>query len=358
MRPLDHISAFLPVSLAATLAAIPLAGQEILAVDFGGNAVAVSPYTGETRLIGPTGVSNCNAMAEQDGVYWISAKNGTQHQLAILDRFTAQATVQLPNLGVDLRGLAPGPDAGQLFGIVNAFQNQDRLVRIQLATGAVIDVGPTNRSGIQSLVMVDGVLWAWDVSAGLLRLNRTTGASFDPFPFHGTFGADIQYLTLSHAGQLFGGNHRLYKIGFDGTVDEVGPNTTLDLRGGDFRSGSVTSFGDGCSAGGFPTALLGFSSGLVGVMITLYSPGHQMGATGFVHVGTATGATTVPGALCPLAIVPDVSIPVDLGFGSSLKVAVPLPPLFGGHGYFQATVFEPTANEITVTNAIDVHMPR
>ena len=358
MRPTFHRVPFLPVSLAVAFAATALSGQEILAVDFGGNAVAVSFDSGNTRMIGPTGVSGCNAMTEQGGVYWISAKSGTQHQLAILDQFTAQATVQFANLGVDLRGLAPGPDAGQLFGIVNGFQNQDRLVRIQLATGAVIDVGPTNRSGIQSLVMVDGVLWAWDVSAGLLRISQTTGASFDPFPFHGTFGADIQYLALSRAGQLFGGNHRLYKVGFDGTVDEVGPNSTLDLRGGAFRSGSVTQFGEGCSAGVFPTLLLGFSSGLGGGKVTLYSAGHQQGATGLIHLGTAVGPTPVPGATCQLAIVPDASIPFALGFGGALKVAVPLPAMFGLHAYFQATFFEPTAAEVTVTNAIDVHIPR
>ena len=76
MRPLDHISAFLPVSLAATLAAIPLAGQEILAVDFGGNAVAVSPYTGETLLTPSASVGILFAI-QAGHPAWISAAADT-----------------------------------------------------------------------------------------------------------------------------------------------------------------------------------------------------------------------------------------------------------------------------------------
>jgi hypothetical protein len=101
-------SRFVPF-VCALLAATPLTAQEILGVDFAGDAFAV--WT-TSRRIGPIGVTGCNAMAVQNGVYYVSARSGSQHQLATLDPFTVRATVRFPNLGVDVRGLADSSNAG------------------------------------------------------------------------------------------------------------------------------------------------------------------------------------------------------------------------------------------------------
>ena len=186
--------ALVPTAMAFAFAITTAPAQELIAVNFLGNAFGVDVVTGQGRLIGSTGVSRCNAMALQDHVLYSTAQVGTTgpQQLVTIDAVTAQATVLLPNLGVDLRGLAENiNNANELFGIANG--TPDRLVRIDLVTGLVTTVGNTGLTGIQALDGSDSSLlnlFAWDVNVGLVRIDRVTGVTVDVDPNVGTQNAN------------------------------------------------------------------------------------------------------------------------------------------------------------------------
>lgn len=343
------------------LLALPstVAAQELMAVDFAGQAWAVSPFSGgSSRLIGPTGVTGCNAMAVKDGVYYASAISGVRHQLVTIDQITAQATVRFASLGVDLRGLCDSPNPNELFGVVNDASNADRLVRIHTVTGQVTNVGPTGRSGIQALVRHGGVLFAWDVAAGLLRLNPATGFATDPWFFTGTGGADIQFLASREHGRLLGGNHQIYEIDTDtGTVQQVTPTGTLDLRGGQLRTGRITDFGTGCPAGASGTVMFGFSGALAGNGMTVYSPGHAGNVPGMILMGTGLATTPIGGLPCDQFVVADTTKAITTDFGGSVKAVVQLPPVFGAVVYLQLVTFEPVPGGVVTTQALKVEIP-
>lgn len=345
--------------LAAIFAASPLVAQEILAVDWNGDAFAVNHATGSFRALGPTGFTNCNAMAEQSGICYLAVRNGSLFQLATIDPFTLQTSLLFTNLGVDLRGLAAGPSPTELFGIANGTPS-DRLVRIDLGTGQVTNVGPTGRTSIQSLVKVGSNLWAFDLTAGLLAVSPVSGAAFDPFPFVGASGADIQYLAVTPNtpnGVVFGGNHRVYQINlYDGTVTPRGSDSTLDLRGGEFRSGEFASFGLGCTNGVGGTTLQGFGAALAGTPMTILSPSHAAGSTSFLHMSFGTTSVPVPGLSCPLLVPPDTVVTFDNFTGGTLKRVVQLPPVFGVTVHMQLLTLE-NATDTSLTNRLDVRMP-
>ena len=96
---LPLVSTFL---LAATVPA-----QELLAVNFQGQALGVDIATGQSRVIGATGANFCNAMASHGGVLYATASLATtgSSRLVTIDPITAQATVLFPNLGFDIRAM-------------------------------------------------------------------------------------------------------------------------------------------------------------------------------------------------------------------------------------------------------------
>lgn len=348
------LAARLIAFLITALTSAPATAQEILGVDFAGNAFAVGATA---RPLGPTGVTGCNATAVQNGVYYVSARNGNRHQLAVLDPFTAQATVLFPNLGVDLRGLADSPNPNELFGIVNGAP--DRLVRINLTTGLVTNVGATGRTGIQALARIGNLLWAWDVGAGLLAMSLQSGATFDPFPFVGAQNADIQFLTVAF-GQLRGGNHRMQTIDpGSGLVFAIGGELALDLRGGEFRTGTIETIGAGCSTGAFEATLHCSGAALAGTNLFLSSNGHSPGALGqlFTDDHLLAAPIPLPPLSCPLLVDFHVFVPVTLSNEGKLNLNLTLPSVFGVEHCFQLSVLEAPTSHDTLTNAIRVRVP-
>ncbi len=335
------------------LGAASVSAQEVLAVDFAGNAFAVGATA---RLIGPTGVTGCNAMAVQNGVYYVSARSGSSHQLATLDPFTAQATVRFPNLGVDLRGLADSSNPGELFGVVNALP-ADRLVRIDLTTGAVTNVGSTGRTGIQALARLGSMLWAWDVTAGLLAMSPVTGATFDPFPFAGAAGVDIQFLCVSF-GALRGGNHRMYSLSTsNGVATATGGELGTDLRGGEPRLGAIVPFGTGCSTGGFGTTLACTGPALAGTSLFFTANDHTPGAAALLYVSDTQVTTPLPPLSCSLLVGFSTPMALTLSNEGKLNLGLPLPAVFGVEHFFQLQVLEVAPLLESLTNAIRVRVP-
>jgi hypothetical protein len=202
--------------LTALCALASLPAQELIAVDYTGNAYGVSP-AGQRRDLGATGLSDCNAMARLGSQLFVSARSSGRHCLATLDPITARATVLFPQLGVDVRALELNPvfttgSNRTLFGIVNTRTNVDHLVTIDVGTGQVVTIGSTGRSGIQALAFHGSILYGWDVVAGLVQINRSTGVATDPFPNVGTAGVSVQFLCVDHTFSLVGGNSSLYRI--------------------------------------------------------------------------------------------------------------------------------------------------
>lgn len=335
--------------------------HELIAVDFAGTAFGISP-TGQKRTIGPTGVGNCNAMARLGDQLYVSAKNGNVHQLAVVDAITGVATVVVANLGFDLRGLTAnsvfGPGQPELLGIANLSDNADVLVGIDVDTFAVTVVGPTGRTAIQSLESEGSTLWAWDLTAGLLRVDRTSGLATDPFPTVGTQGASIQYLAVDHLSRLVGGNSSLYRIDPNtGVVTLLGSDGFVDLRGAERHFGRVTAAGAGCPVGVGGTTLVGGGEAMPGTSIGIASTGHTANTTGVLLIGLAAQSLPIVGSPCLQLVSGDSSIPVTAGTSGLVKRSIPLPNAFAATLHLQLLTFENVPGGVVATNRLTVEIP-
>jgi hypothetical protein len=367
---------FLP-ALAAIAATAALPAQELIAIDFQGQAFGVDVVTGQARTIGPTGVSRCNAMALHERVLYSTAQTSLTgpRQLVTIDPITAQAAVLFNNLSVDLRGLAPRRNTTELFGIAEG--SPDRLVRIDVGTGTVTNVGNTGFTGIQALDEndVSPHLLAWDLNVGLVRIDKTTGVGVDVNPAVGTQGVDIQFLTTfttNNSTQLVGGRTSLYEIHrVTGIVTQIGTSTNLaDLRGGEQHRGRATSFGSGCpTATAANPVIESKASFLAGETIALRSNGHAPNTIALLVVGLSDSVyqgLPLPLALdpllgtsgCHLLVSADLTL-VALGQANGLVVApFTLPTVFGGTLFFQFATLEAVPGGLSFTDGLKVEIPR
>jgi len=340
------------VSALTVLAVAP--AQELLAVDFAGNAFGVDITTGASRSLGPTGLSNCNATAIRDGVTYVSCKNGALHQLAVLDPIDYEAKIVVPNLGVDVRGMCAGSAPNQLLAIVDNPNHTDSLYRIDVVSGAVQLIGPTGRSGIQALTR-NGPIRAWDVTAGLLVIDPATGAATDPFPGVGSLGADIQFLAM-HGGFTFGGRSNLYRIDVaTGVPTLVGSGGYADLRGAEEHRGHVSTFGQSCQPQVF---LTGSSIAMPGSNLICTTAKHEPNALGIVHIGFQQVTTPIPGSPCSLLVSSDQQMLVTMLPSGVQKFTLQMPPTFGITLHLQLVTPSPSAvGGVLVTNAVKVEVP-
>jgi hypothetical protein len=370
-----HLPLVLAASLSLALAPASLSAQELIAVDFLGNAHGVDAITGQPRLIGPTGVSSCNAMALHNGVLYAGARASVlgAFQLATIDPITAHATVQFANLGVDLRGLCSNEGTNELFGIANLAT--DRLVRIDVTTGVVTTVGSTGLSGIQALDAGGsaGFVFGWDVNVGLVRIDTTTGLATDVNPSLGTQGATIQFLTSvpTNNGLLFfGGNSALYAVDrLTGVVTQVGAGGLGDLRGAEQHRGVATPFGVGCAT--VSTGQAGISvknDFLAGNTVAFTSSQHQSNCIGLLLVGLSnTDYQGIPLPLdvdpvfgtvgCDLLVSPDLQIPVLANPAGLLVQPFTLLTIRGFVLHCQYAALEAVPGGFSFSNGISVQTP-
>lgn len=357
--------------------AAALPAQELLAVNFAGQAFGVDPNTGQARVIGATGVPSLNAMASHDGVLYgagpVQAPTplnpAPPNQLVVVDPITAQATVLFPNLGIDIRALCSNEGTNELFAITNG--SPDRLHRIDVTTGAVTLVGNTGFTGIQALDAAGGLgpLLGWDVNVGLVRIDRTTGAGTDVDTSLGTQGAAIQFLAAVQENstlRLLGGNSSLYEVDrFTGVVTQIGAGGNLaDLRGAEHRRGRATVVGTGCQAAGTALASLGAKAQfLAGETLNLFSPQHASSSLGILVVGLTTIAPPVDlgpifgTAGCNLYVTPDLLLGAAADSFGRFNVPFVFPAAFGLAVHFQLAALEPVPGGWSFTNGFSVQVP-
>lgn len=356
-----HSCGRLAAALLFALPLLPAQTPKLLGVDFAGTAHEVDLATGQSRNLGPTGASGTNAMTtDATGSTWYAtARSGSLHQLVTIDPIDAHATVVVPNLGVDVRGLCHGNN-GELFAIANGAANQDSLVRIVPGTGQVIPVGPTGLNGIQAMARKRGSLVAWDVVRGIVDLDRTTGLATDRHPALGAGTVDIQFLTFVGE-RLYGGSTQLYEI-VDGVPIAIGTAVLPGLRGADQRLGRVREFGSTCPAvefrPGVPPELSAATSGMPGSTVTFLATANAPNATGMLITGFTLAPVPATLGSCPIAVSQDTVVPVTLNDAGALKIASALPNLLGVDLFAQLVTLAPVQSGTVVTNGVRIEIPQ
>src|SRR5688572_20829499 len=190
----------------ASLLAVTASSQDLIAVNWDGEAYAVDSRDGSSRLIGPTGRYSHNAMARVGTELWITSSGshvGQPFALDVLDEATGVASRRWG--APDLRALAGHPQLGLLAVVLDG----GRLARIDPSTGVLTHIGSLGYTRVQALTMHGGICYAWDVAHGLLRVNLSTGAATDVDPF--VPGGDLQFLMSHSDGRLLGGRNALYE---------------------------------------------------------------------------------------------------------------------------------------------------
>jgi hypothetical protein len=249
MKPPLITSLLASAALGATASA-----QDLVGVDWVGTAHRIDPVTGASVPIGPSGVAQVNAMARRsDGKLYVAGSFGAIHELDPLSGVATYVTsVQLQSI----RGLAFGP--GDVLYAVNdptGSWGVDDLHTIDLDTGKAPLIGSTGFEGVQALAWGNGALYAWEcgkvtgVGEGLITIDAATGVGSDVDPSVGGLASEVQGLTFSPAGTLFGASKDLYRVSL-GTgaltlVGAIGPDIRgveyLDLHVGTFCASVPTS---------------------------------------------------------------------------------------------------------------------
>lgn len=272
--------------------------QDLIAVTFTGNAVTVHSRTGLGQILGTTGHTGHNSMARHGNALYTVEQVGTgpsaQRFLDVVDDVTGVATRTVA-IARDLRGLAPGNSTTLLAIAENG--NNDELVRVSVATGAIAVIGSTGFGAVQGLTVRNGQVFAWDLVFGLIRIDPATGAGTDVDPAVGTNGAGIQFLATMSDGRVIGGQNSIFELDLATGVPTLrGSGAYNDLRGAEERFGVVYTFGVGCGA----TMNLPQGQPQGGSTIVTSSTGHGSGAPGMLFVGFSDNAYL--GAPLPLRL--------------------------------------------------------
>lgn len=219
------------------------AQADLIGVTWSGDVVEIDAATGAGSLIAPSGFSSLNSMATNSAGSIYSANAGLVTLDPLSGLGSAAANLGAIGDGTSIRGLAFSA-ADALYAINNgdgpgSIACCDDLYLIDANTGGSAFVGDTGFSGIQGLSFAsDGVLYAWDIGAGLLTIDPFTGNTTDVNAVEGGTGA-IQTLAFDEGGTLYGAGNALYTIDLaSGAFVSVGSGDYSDVRGIAFIEGS------------------------------------------------------------------------------------------------------------------------
>jgi hypothetical protein len=219
----------------STLKAAPMIG-----INFAGDVFAIESSTGAGSPLGSSGLLLLNSLAKNSAgvLYSQGSTNGFDSHLVTINPSTGAATLVAPLSISGLRGLAFSP-TDVLYGLVNGslFSDIDSLYRIDTTTGAATLVGLTGFEGIQGLEFSPaGILYGWDIFAGLLTIDPSTGVATQVDPA-GVGSALIQTLAFAPDGTLYGAREALFRIDTStGDTTLVGSGGYSDIRGLEFAT--------------------------------------------------------------------------------------------------------------------------
>ncbi|MBK8101065.1 MAG: hypothetical protein IPK26_28610 [Planctomycetes bacterium] len=327
----------------------PLLAQDLVVVSWNGDISRVDAATGVITTVA-SGFYGLNGLAlDRDGCYWSSTNNPPNFQLVRIDPTTLTATAG-PACG-DFRGLAATGNS-RLWAIeqIGDMSSIDALVMIDTFTGQQTRIGATGRTGLQSLALHAGELWAMDIHLGLMRLDPATGVATVAFP---NVRGNIQGLCAMPNGDLIGfESDRFVRVDTQiGVISQIGPTVGfLDVRGLEVAVGSATPFGQGCTAAvGVATLTAGGVLAAPGQLLTT-STGHYANRPALLLLGlddASWNGTALPLSVdswlgtngCSLLVSPDAivagltstSTPGPLQFGIQLGTNAAGLQLFAQH---------------------------
>ncbi|MCA8964822.1 MAG: hypothetical protein H6838_02370 [Planctomycetes bacterium] len=365
------------VPFAAALLTAGLAAQDLLGVTWNGATVLIDSHTAGVTPLG-MGLFGQNALGRTgDGQYWSTQRvSTTYYQYTRIDPTTGSASYA--SYGSDIRDFATAP-GNRLYGIRNGTVNpyEDWLVLVDPATGVTTSIGSTGYTDIQGLVVHLGVLYAWDVFAGLLVVDPATGAAVDPFP--NVSGPAYQQSLCSHPdGRLLlgggdsNGPDQLFSLDVGtGVATLIGTMPAIyDIRGIEPLGGFAVPFGQPCQGTYGPT-YLGVTGALHGGgQLQSVSINHAANTVGAVILGldtTTYGGAPLPRLLdplvgtnnCSLFVAIDASLFVVTGptGPATLQYGFSLPAWTTGVTFhLQHACFEPVAGNSSWSNGVTVNV--
>ncbi|MBX7135451.1 MAG: hypothetical protein K1X67_22515 [Fimbriimonadaceae bacterium] len=211
------------------VAAASSAKTSLYGIRFTGELIRFNPDTGESVVVGPTGLAGPNALALSPTGILYAANFTLPRRFSSIDMGTGAATDIVASGFADIRDMAfVGPT---LYAIRDGGgAANDVLVTIAPDTGVVTTVGTMSRSGFQALCAFGSALFAWDTSTGLHTVNLGTGATTDVGP---EAGFNLQGLGFTSDGIMYGadtgGNVR--------RINHVtGASSIVSSIGGDVRA--------------------------------------------------------------------------------------------------------------------------
>lgn len=358
-------------SLLPLLLAMPLAGQDMIGVEFSGGVFRLDSATGATTLLA-TGMAGKNCLAcSDDNRLWTTVRTGNRfsgfhYHLAVVDPFTGGETLPFGTAEVGELVALANSTTGALFGIRNVGATQE-LVRIDPATGGVVVLAPTG-PGLVALALTSAGMRAWSATAGLLQISTTSGITTDPFPGLGG-PAGVQYLVNDLAtNQTYAGGTTLHRVDLltGGTSLATTFSGAPDLRGVVSTGSRTQSYGQACAATqGLPNCFSPSSFG-AGQVFSARSGNHATGAAGFqivgfsqaVHAGQAL-PLRLDGLLgtqnCFLRASADFTIFATTNQSGNLFVTMNLPPAIAFvQFYVQHAVLEPVPGGVSFSNGLRV----
>jgi hypothetical protein len=335
----------------------------MIAVSWTGAVYALNSYTGATTLIAP-GLFGQNALARDgQGRLWSTQRTPSTpyvYDLTRIDPRVPSSTLQFANTA-DVRGMT-GNGGTTLLAVINAaVGTADSLASIDVATGAITTIGATGLSALQSIAVRNGVIYAFDLTAGLVTLNPSTGIATDVNPSIGGSGTNLQWLAFRADGQLVGGGATLFTINpTTGATSAFGPSLP-DLRGAELWQNFTLPYGTGCAGSGGVIALSATLSGTGPTQLQTTSNNHATNVAGIAVFGLSN--TLFNGVPLPLLLDPifgtsgcqlyasvDASVG-GIGTGTNLAFAFQFPPTVDVFPFFvQHVALEPVAGGLSVSN--------
>ena len=351
------------------LFAAPLCSQDMVAASWGGPIYSLNSYTGVTAQIS-TGLFGQNALARDgQGRLWSTQRSASApfvYDLTRTDPRVPSTTVQFANTA-DIRGLT-GVGGTLMAAIVNAaVGTADSLALVDVATGQVTTIGATGLSGLQSIVAKNGVLYGFDLTAGLVALNPATGLATDVNGAIGGTGTNIQWLAFRADGTLVGGGATLFTIDLNtGATAAFGP-TLPDLRGAELWQNFTRTFGTGCAGATGAVTMTASLTGTGPILLQTTSVHHAVGVAGIAVFGLSN--TAYNGAPLPLLLDPifgtsgcrlyanvDATIG-GIGSGGSLAIPFTFPAPVDVFPFFvQHFALEPVPGGLSASNAAIVQV--